>query len=425
MALEHFITECRNTNKRLIKQELILLYTNKYPVLKEMLAYCYEPFRMYHISIKNMEVPLPGNEGAVDVWEDFKFILREMEQYASPRKNKKMFCSLLSRCNKETQELFIGIAGKKLKAGFSSKVVNTVLPGLINVFNVALASLYNPQVSYVVKVWKASKKMDGMRIVIMRIGGGWEARTRNGKDITDRVQHLFPSCEQAYQKWGYTFFDGEGYKHRVDSSRIAGDILGGEKDCSYLGYHVFAMGRDVSKFLKGDPSDIIYPEEQVYCGYIIFVSHIDIPNDPKRIFAFAARMEELGYEGGMLRNPNAPYIIGRTNKMLKVKTWLLDPEKRKRDTLTVICTGINCSEQWRASKDSDKMVKVLTMESVEFESPDGTVGKVGTGFTYQEKDEIYANRVLYIHEKLDIRFQQQGSKGGKIFPVFEGWRLDI
>lgn len=425
MALEHFITECRNTNKRLIKQELISLYTAKYPILKQMLAFCYEPFRMYHINTKRMIVPPPGTEGAEDVWADFNFVLFEMERQFSIMKNRAMLSALLARCNPETQELFLGIAGKDLKAGFSTKIVNLVLPGLVNVFDVALAQLYDPKRSYMVKIWKGSKKLNGMRLVAMYLGGEWIVRTRNGKNITGRVKHLFPSFEKARRKWGYTFLDGEAYAHGVDPARIAGDILGGEMDCSYIDLHVIAMGRNAAKFLEGDPTDITYPEQEVQCGRIMFVPHNNVPNDPKRIMAFAKRMEDDGYEGGMLRNPNIPYALGRTNQMLKVKTWLLDPKKRMDDALTVTCIGIKSSEQWRASKEEGKMVKVLTMESIEFEAPDGTTGKVGSGFTHEVRDAIHSIGQTYVGEKLDINFQQKGSKGGKIFPIFAGWRLDL
>lgn len=425
MALEHFITECRNTNKRLIKQELIKLYTTKYPALKDMFVCCYEPFKMYHVKTKSMITPLPGKEGAEDVWPDFQIVLGEMEKRPTPTKNKDLLYSLLSRCNAETQELFLGIAGKNLKAGFSIKSVNSVCPGLVNIFDVALAQLYELNRSYGVETWKGSKKLNGMRLIAMFIGEEWVVRTRNGKDVTKRVPHLFPSFERVRQKWGYTFLDGEGYAHRVDPSRIAGDILGGKRDCSYINLQVFAMGRDTAKFLAGDPADITYPEQEVQCGLITFVRHADVPNDSKRILAFAKRMEDAGYEGGMLRNPEVPYALGRSNKMLKVKTWLLDSEKRKQDALTVMCTGINVSEQWRASKKDDKMVKVLTMESIEFEAPDTAVGRVGSGFTHAQRDEIYRNRSTCIGQKLDIDFQQSGSRGGKIFPIFAGWRGDL
>lgn len=425
MALEHFITECRNTNKRLVKQELIKLYTAKYPILKQMLAFCYEPFQMYHISTKRMAIPIAGEEGAEEVWPSFVSILWEMEKQAAPAKNKDMLYSLLKRCNPETQELFLGIAGKDLKAGFSIKSVNLVLPGLVNVFEVALAQLYDPNKSYMVKVWKASKKLNGMRLVAMYLGGEWIVRTRNGKNITDRVQHLFPSFEKVRQKWGYTFLDGEGYAHGIAPSRIAGDILGGEMDCSYVDFRVFAMGTDAAKFLEGNPTDITYPEQEVRCERITFVAHINMPNEPKRIIAFAKKMEADNYEGGMLRNPAVPYALGRSNKMLKVKTWLLDPDKRAAEALAVICVGIKSSEQWRASREADKMVKVLTMESVEFEAPDGTTGKVGSGFTHVQRDEIHKNKESYLGQTMDINFQQKGSKGGKIFPIFAGWRLDI
>lgn len=425
MALEHFITECRNTNKRLIKQELISLYTAKYPALKQMLAFCYEPFRMYHINTKRMIVPPPGKEGAQDVWADFSFVLLEMERQFSIMKNKVMLSALLARCNPETQELFLGIAGKDLKAGFSTKIVNLVLPGLVNVFDVALAQLYEPTKTYNdLPHWWASKKLNGMRVVMLYLNREWRARTRNGKDITDRVKHLFPSLEKARKKWGYTFLDGEAYAHGVDASRIAGDILG-DRDCCYLDLHVFAVGRNAEKFLQGDPTDITYPEQEVQCDRIVFVSHAKIPNNPKRIIAYAKRLEEDGYEGAMLRNPEVPYSLGRSNKMLKVKTWLLDPDKRREDALTVTCIDIRSTEQWRVSKEDDRMVKIRTMESIEYEAPDGTTGKVGSGFTHPQRDEIHKNKSTYIGQKLDINFQQSGSRGGKIFPIFASWRGDL
>jgi len=423
--MEEIIKRCKATNGILYKQEILLDTAKRYPELKDLLYRAYEPFVQYHMMSK-IDLRDSGSRTASEMWEEFTGILDIMENSATPQKNREMLIPFLGQCNKDTQELFLGVVRKNLKLGFGIKQINKVFSGLVTTFDVMLAGRYDPDKQYSVKQWKASAKMDGLRLVSLYgfPNPGWTIYTRTGKDITSRMPHLLPDLEAFRLKYGFSFLDGEGYNHGATFEELQSDVLrhGGE-DCSHVEYHTFAFG-DVKSFLNQSGTGIIIPSsDTVRIGNIVTVSHYKIPNIPKRMEQFAMKMEEQGYEGGCFRNPAFPYAHGRTNNLIKLKSWLLDTEQ---EPLAVKCVDIEGSEQRRADTATGGMIEVETMKSIAIEDPDtGIITRIGSGFSHDQRDEIWKNKDKYIGKMMDIKFQKEGSRGAKIFPIFVRWREDL
>jgi ATP-dependent DNA ligase len=423
--MEEIVKECRNTNSPIKKQAILKDYAEKYPALKDLLFRAYEPFDMYHMQAK---VPLNdfGQRGAAEMWEEFSALLDIMTVSPTPQKNKEILVGFLEKCNQDTQTLFLGVVRKNLKLGFGIKQINKVFPNLITEFDVMLAQQFKTDKNYPVKMWKASSKLDGIRLVSLFgfPNKGWHIFTRKGKDITSRVPHLVQDLEAFHSKWGFTFLDGEGYTQGIPFEQLQGDILRhGGKTCSYVNYHVFAFG-DINSFLNGSQKGMVIPSrDPISCGNIRTVPNFDIPNDPDRMIAFALKMEAQGFEGGIFRNPDVPYPKGRTNHMLKLKTWLLDTSQTD---ISVECVSIEGSLQTRLDKASDTMIEVYTLKSISFrDHKDIVVTKAGSGFTHAQRDEFWGKKNELIGKMFDIKFQKTGSRGGKIFPVFQRWRFDL
>jgi ATP-dependent DNA ligase len=422
--MERLIERCRSTNSPKLKQAALKECAEEYPILKDMLYRTYEPFIMYHMMSK-LQLDDFGNMKAVDAWPEFCSILDTMSISQTPQKNKELLTNFLERCSPNTQTLFSGVVRKKLNLGFGIKLINKTFPGLITEFDVMLASRFDPDKTYAPKIWKASCKLDGLRLVSILDfpTKGWHIFTRKGKEITDRLPHLVPDLERFKAKYGFTFVDGEGYKHERGFEKIAGDILSHDNyNCSYIEYRTFAFG-DKEAFFKKIKKGILIPSrDKIECGNIITVPHFDIPNDSRRMIAFAEKMEAGGFEGGMFRNPNMPYANGRTLHLLKLKTWLLD---RNKTEVTVKCVRIEGSTQDRADGLTGAMTEVYTMKSIAFLDPkDGIITNTGSGFTHKQRDEIWEKRNEFEGKMFDVKFQRLGSKGRKIFPVFVRWRPD-
>ena len=419
--VEDFVQDCRSTTKLLEKEDIMLMYDC--PILREMLFYCYEPFIMYNLNPPS-DLPRPGTGKAVDLWDEFKEILTVMNSQQAPKRNKELFLEFMSRCNRNTQDLFSGIVRNNLKTGFGIRFMHKIFPGLITKWNVALANRYETDKSYLSKQWLASRKLDGIRLVcthqITETGLGWKIRSRKGKDLTHEVAHLIPSLEELRERTGHTFCEGEGYKHGVPFETIQGDIIR-QSSCDYIQLRVFTLG-STSDFLSQIGERMVIPREEVTYGTnVVLEPHYLIPNEQKRIFALATKWESEGYEGAILRNPTAPYSFRRNDYLLKVKMWLYDDDGSYE--LTLKCLDIEGSDQMRSDGLTKSMIEVYSLKHIVGRDPDGIITNVGGGkMPHPQRDEIWENRDQYIGRFFDIALQRTGSKGAAIFPVFQRWR---
>jgi len=114
-----------------------------------------------------------------------------------------------------------------------------------------------------------------------------------------------------------------------------------------------------------------------------------------------ARVEALGAEGLMLRQPGSPYQGGRSWTLLKVKSFW-DAEAK------VI------GHQEGTGKHMGRLGAVMA------QLPSGVTFKVGTGFTDQQRENPPA-----IGSLITFRYQELTNAGVPRFPSFIGERIDL
>ncbi len=114
-----------------------------------------------------------------------------------------------------------------------------------------------------------------------------------------------------------------------------------------------------------------------------------------------ARVEGLGGEGLMLRQPGSRYIAGRSTTLLKVKSFH-DAEARVIDHLP------------GSGKHSGRL------GALRVELPDGTLFSVGTGFSDAQREDPPA-----IGSLITFRYQELTDGGLPRFPSFVGARHDL
>jgi DNA ligase-1 len=113
------------------------------------------------------------------------------------------------------------------------------------------------------------------------------------------------------------------------------------------------------------------------------------------------RVEELGGEGLMLRQPGSHYVAGRSVTLLKVKSFL--------DTDVVVR-----AHQAGAGKHKGRLGALLV------EMADGTRFSVGTGFSDAERNSPPA-----IGSVVTVRYQELSEAGVPRFPSYVGVRHDV
>lgn len=113
------------------------------------------------------------------------------------------------------------------------------------------------------------------------------------------------------------------------------------------------------------------------------------------------RVEALGGEGVMLRKPGSRYVAGRSDTLLKVKSFL-DSEARV------------VGHQAGTGKHEGRLGALLV------ELPNGTRFKVGTGMSDAERKQPPA-----VGEIITFRYQELTDAGVPRFPSFIGVRQDV
>lgn len=229
--------------------------------------------------------------------------------------------------------------------------------------------------------WLASEKLDGIR-------GYWD-----GKKLYSRNGKLLPMPPGWADNFPPFPLDGELFIARGDFDRTSGKIRRGDWDGVKL--YVF----DLPKASGTLPQRLAVLKQWLkthLTDHLIVIEQIPI-TDIHHVQRLLAEIEEKGGEGLILREPKAPYLAGRSSKMLKLKS-------RHDDECTVIAhhTG-----QGKYSHLLGSLSCRLT---------NGDVIRIGSGFSDAER----ANPPP-IGSIITFRYRGMTSTGKPRFATF--WRI--
>ena len=178
-----------------------------------------------------------------------------------------------------------------------------VCTGVARAEDLLLAREYRQQD---VRGWAMSEKLDGVRAF-------WNTRqllSRNGSAFAPP-----PSFARDFPPFAV---DGELYSGRGQFEQISAAVRSSRGDLSQLKLHVFdvpqAPGNLYERLAMLQQWLDAHPLARIVC----------IAQRPVRDFAqvqsFLREVEAGGGEGVMLRDPNAPYLGGRSDQLLKLKS---------------------------------------------------------------------------------------------------------
>lgn len=140
-----------------------------------------------------------------------------------------------------------------------------------------------------------------------------------------------------------------------------------------------------------------------------------------------------GYEGVMLRNPDKPYKFGRATKnsqeLLKLKPFEDDEfvvvgfteRMHNANEATVNALGNIERSSAKAGKVPTGMLGALEV-LFQKDDKDPVKFEVGTGFTEEQRREIWNNRDKYLGKLAKVRYQEIGMKDLPRFGSFKGFR---
>lgn len=295
---------------------------------------------------------------------------------------------------------------KDLRCGVSEKTVNSVAKKQkkpeysVPVFECMLAHDSANHETKVEGVRILQKKLDGVRCLTVV---DYESRTvtmytRNGK-VLENFPHIVKAFEDNMDNWGRSYvFDGEVMSadfqslmtqiHRKSDVNTADAVL---NLFDVVPLVEFKQGKSVMgqkrrlNFLKNFEN--IFNDS----GCITIVPHIEVDLDTLvgdvEFQDFNKKMIEEGYEGIMIKKPDAPYVCKRDVAWLKMKPFI---EVSLAVTAVEEGTGKNVGK-----------LGALVCEGVD----DGKriVVNVGSGFTDEQRAEFWEDTDSLIGQIVEVR----------------------
>jgi DNA ligase len=236
--------------------------------------------------------------------------------------------------------------------------------------------------------WWMSEKLDGVRAY-------WD-----GKQFISRLGNLYHAPDWFVEGLPDVPLDGELWIARKAFQRTVGIVRRQDKT---------DLWKEV-KFLVFDAPGIKDPFEQRLefladtfqrkkTPYADAHTH-DRCRDIDHLRTELARVEAIGGEGLMLRQPGSLYEVGRSATLLKVKTF-----KDAEATVT--------GHQGGAGKHKGRLGALLVRLA------DGTEFAVGTGFSDKQREAPPA-----VDSVITFRYQELSDAGVPRFPSFVGVRID-
>jgi ATP-dependent DNA ligase len=424
--MDDLISRLKGTSKPKEKMSILKEYDSSF--LRYIIHASYEPFLMYHIKLKKSEIPMPGSGKIQDLETEVKEVLNFCVGSKSPKQNREKVIGLLSHMDEGSQELLLGILDKNWKAGLGVRNILKVFPEIVSRFEVQLANTYKREKKYSFEKWIWSYKLDGLRCIALRQSsdeyydkGLWTLYSRKGKEFVT-VEHLKEQLEALYQATGWTFLDGELYKHGLAFEAIQGQVMGFKQgQAEEIEYHVFVVGQ-AEDFLSGKNEKNMIPvggNSNPNASMIHFVNQgwcKPEEVEEKLEEAFAA-----GYEGIMLRDPDKPYDYKRSDALLKLKKGLND---NQGEIITDCVVDEIVYDDFPVIEDGAMHIERLLVK-IWVKQPDGIRCKVGSGFDLDFRRFYTKFPEKLIGKVTEIIHQEWGSNGRMRFPRLHRVREDL
>ena len=265
----------------------------------------------------------------------------------------------------------------------------------------------------------ASPKLDGIRVIIKDN----QVLSRNGKPIPNIfVQSLLKS---------YHGLDGElivGHPTHPNVFQLTtSGVMSIEGtpnvrlyvfDCWYAEGGIDTRYNEVLKITRNSSKADIEVVPQI------------IINSLEELYKFEEDCLEKGYEGVMLRYPNAPYKNGRSTvkegALLKLKRFSdseayilgMEPLLRNHNEPTKNALGHTERSSHIYNKVADDLLGALNVKDIHT----GVEFSIGSGFTEEQRREIWNKQAELIGSIVKYKYFEVGVKDKPRFPTFCGFR---
>lgn len=369
------------------------------------------------LSVKKIKKKVIKNEY---ILQTFKDVMKYLSQNNTGTDNDISMIQAFLDEHKEDREFYEQMITKSFRLGADSKVVNSVIPGLIPTFEIQLGTSVEKCKLVDGTYISISRKMNGTRCVFLN--GQMKSRQNklyNGLDhIIADIQEL--GLEDFFIDGELVYKNEEGLSDSDAFQKGCSIAMSKDNDKSQLKLVVFDifpkeefLNLHTSKnTYKERRKDLDKLEESIIASGITNLSVVERlyeGTDHSQIWKWLDYADEdMGWEGIMI-NLDTPYECKRTKNLIKVKRFF---EKDLR------CTKVNI-----ATTGKYKGI----MGSITCNYFDNTVD-VGSGFTDEQREYYAKHQEEIVGKIVSIKYKEetQNKDGCKSlqFPVYMGILID-
>jgi DNA ligase-1 len=325
--------------------------------------------------------------------------------------------SFFRTCNELQRKWYARVLRKNLRCGFD--VSSCGKAGInIETFDVMLAKNgkdYKKAPQLVEKGVFLSPKFDGYRCIAICNYGDVQLFSRNGTEY-----HNFPKVKEELSKWCATskfVLDGEIMSSDFNAMQSLAFGSISKKGVTDSEYHVFGY----IDFDEWESEDFKQPTTQrlneltmlfsnnalVRQGNVIEVKQI-LVNNIDEILKYEQQWLAAGYEGAMALPADIPYYKGKkTGRLMKFKTFE-----------SMDCKVVEVYEGEKHTKYEGMLGGVTVLQE------DGQRCDCGSGFTDDERKDIWADPGSVIGRTIECAYQELTPDNIMRFPTKKKWRPD-
>jgi len=406
--LNNLCVELNKTNSINSKKTILA----KYPQCRKLLRYVYSPFVIFGVtsySVKKYNKNLfqtPEYRDTFDLLDDLS--TRTVTGDAALQSINDFINS-----NKQYEQLILNIIDKNLKVRIDSSIINSVWPGLIPEFKVALAKEVGKDQIFD-NSWLISRKCDGVRCIAIKTG-------ENKIELCSRSGIKFETLGEIEKELinlpGGTILDGEiclvDKDDNEDFQHIMKEIHKKDHTIKNPKYLVFDI-LNINEFYFGNRQRTLSVRlkelEEVVSKFKKVEMLSQLPYSESNMILMQENVAKFGWEGLMLRKDTF-YEGKRTKNLLKMKSFH-DAEY----TVKSIVNGPIRFIQDGKEIEEEMLSKVIIIHK------DNEVG-VGSGFSIDQRREFYKHPKKIIGKLITVKYfsesQNQDGKYSLRFPTIK------
>lgn len=437
--LLRFVTELRNTNSRIIKEEILEIWWTEYldmyaknndnePLasLLNLFRYVYNYDTQFYITSANIlkkdltEKGLFAGKNYPLLWD----LLEDLSNRVITGHQAIMAVQqFLKKHTESQQKLILDIIDKDLKCGLSEVTINKVCGNIIKTYNVALANKFDATKHTLDSNWVIERKLDGVRCNVINKDGIIKCYSRQGKEITtlgkliDELQGHLPNNTVLdgevclVDDKGLESFQGIMKEIKRKDHTIQNPLL---LAFDYLTLEAFENKEGTLKYTERMEMLKEWYQLQNWNTQNKVAKHLSIVNyerySPQALEEWNKRVKEWNWEGLMFRK-DVGYEGKRMNNLLKFKQW----QDAEYKVLAV--------EEGDAQELIDGvMKKIKCVGNLVIEHKGNKVG-VGTGLSLEQRKRWYEHPEEIVGKIVTIKYfeetQNQDGSWSLRFPVLK------